>query len=193
MTDFARVGYLVSPNPVIIDHAGDIKSSDRHNCLAVDRVIERLLISGTDLTEDDRIVELARSIDLFWEEREDFVKHHNFFNRQMIWTTAEREDTVAYEWHYRYSRPFTKVFGEVACKTTARILGTGQSEQYWKIDKNNCAGNCSNLKSDKTKKQAVISAACSHQACESRRKDVQRAGMLWSDADYEYCKLDCYC
>ena len=53
MTDFARVGYLVSPNPVIIDHAGDIKSSDRQNCLAVDRVIERLLISGTDLTEDD--------------------------------------------------------------------------------------------------------------------------------------------
>jgi hypothetical protein len=49
------------------------------------------------------------------------------------------------------------------------------------------------MKSDKAKKQAVISAAYSHQACESRRKDAQRAGVLWSDEDYEYCKLDCYC
>jgi hypothetical protein len=193
MTDFARVGYLVSPNPVIIAHSGDPDNSDPQNRLAVDRVIERLLISGRDLTEEERNVELARAIDLFWKEREDFVKRRNFFNRPMIWTTAEREDTVAYEWHYRYSRPFTKVFGEIACKTTARILGTGQSERYWKIDKNNCAGNRSNLKSDKTKKQAVISAAYSHQACESRRKDAQRAGVLWSDEDYEYCKLDRYC
>ena len=63
MTDFARVGYLVSPNPVIIAHSGDPDNSQR------------------DLTEEERSVELARAIDLFWKEREDFVKHPNFFNR----------------------------------------------------------------------------------------------------------------
>jgi len=96
---------------------------------------------------------------------------------------------VSHEWHNRYSRPFTKVFGPVACKTEPRILGIGEGERYCKHDKNYSKGNRSNIAPSKVMKQAVISAAYSHQANEARRVRTQTAGVLWNDQDFEYCKF----
>ena len=54
-------------------------------------------------------------------------------------------------------------------------------------------GKRTNLGSEKTKKQSVICAAFARQKNETRRKQAQRAGVLWSDEDFKYCKLDEYC
>ena len=56
---------------------------------------------------------MSRLIDEFWEEHEAFVQWKGFFNQAHIWLSAEKEDTLAHEWHKRYSLPFTEVFGQV--------------------------------------------------------------------------------
>jgi hypothetical protein len=50
-----------------------------------------------------------------------------------------------------------------------------------------------NLGSEKTKKQSIICGALAWQKNETRRKQAHQADMLWSDEDFEYCKLDEYC
>jgi hypothetical protein len=54
-------------------------------------------------------------------------------------------------------------------------------------------GKRTNLGSGKTKKQSIICAAFARQKNETQRKQAQRAGVLWTDEDFEYCKLDEYC
>ncbi len=51
----------------------------------------------------------------------------------------------------------------------------------------------SNPSSEKTKKQAIISAVYSHQKNEAHCKKAQKAGVLWTDEDFEYCKIECFC
>ena len=54
-------------------------------------------------------------------------------------------------------------------------------------------GKHTNLGVEKTKKQSVICASFARQNKETQHKQAQRAGVLWTDADFEYCKLDQYC
>ena len=109
-----------------------------------------------------------------------------------IWVSAANDETMSHEWHKHYSLPHTKVFGDVACVSTPTSLGMGQAERIWKIVKANKKGNRSKMSPDKSKKQAIISAAYSHKKNEARRKAAQRAGVLWTDKDFKFCKLDNY-
>ena len=81
----------------------------------------------------------------------------------------------------------------MACKSTSEVLGWGQAEGHWKSMKAQITGKRAKLGSEKAKKQSVISAAFARQKNESRRKHAQRAGVLWTDEDFEFCKLDHYC
>jgi hypothetical protein len=54
-------------------------------------------------------------------------------------------------------------------------------------------GKHTNLGSEKTKKQSVICSAFERQKNKTQRIQAQRAGVLWTDEDFEYCKLDEYC
>jgi len=53
-------------------------------------------------------------------------------------------------------------------------VGIGQAGQKWKAIKANKSGKHSNLSSEKMKKQAVVSAAYSHQKNEACRKELKR-------------------
>ncbi len=74
-----------------------------------------------------------------------------------------------------------------------RELGIGQAEQNWKSIKANKVGNWSDLSPKKTKKQAIISAGYSHQKNGAHHKKAQKAGVLWTDEDFDNCKIDRYC
>ena len=193
VTNVSRVAYLCSPHPLIIAHSEDIANRDPENAIAVEQFIERVLLPQKCLRIEDRPVELARMIDKFWSEREDFVKRRNYFARANIWIIAALEDTLAYEWHKRYSCPCTEILGPVACKSTSEALGCGQAERHWKSMKAQITGKRAKLGSEKAKKQSVISAAFARQKNELHRKHAQRAGVLWTDEDFEFCKLDHYC
>ena len=193
MSDSARIAYLCSPNPVIVAHAEDRKNREPENNLAVERVIERLMLPTTPHKPEDRDIVLAGLVEKFWQEREDFIKRRNYFSRANIWIIAEREDTMSYEWHKRYSCPCTEVFGPVACLTASDATGCGQAERNWKAMKAQKTGKRSNLSSDKMMKQAVISAAYARHKNDTKRLNARKAGVLWTDEDFEFCKIDHYC
>jgi hypothetical protein len=132
MMDSARVAYLCSPNPVIIAHSEDRNNRDPENNLAVERIIERLILPRTPHKPEDRATVLAGLVEQFWHEREDFVKWCNYFSRTNIWTIAGREDTTSYEWHKHYSCPCMEMIGPVACLTASDAIGCGQTERSWK-------------------------------------------------------------
>ena len=136
---------------------------------------------------------LAKVVDKFWEEREDYVKRRGFFSRASIWITAGDPKMVSYEWHKRYSVPATKVFGLCACLSCSLVLGCGQAERHLKVMKMQKTGKHTNLGADKTKKQSVICAAFAMERNQTQRIQAQPAGVLWTDEDFEYCKLDEYC
>ena len=54
-------------------------------------------------------------------------------------------------------------------------------------------GQRTNLGYEKNKKQSIICSGFARQKNETQRIQAQRAGMLWTDEDFEYCKLDEYC
>jgi hypothetical protein len=190
--DISRVSYLCSPNPFVIAHSQDPANADAENNLAVERFIERVILKKHPHTKENREAVLAELIDTFWKERDDFVYRRGAFARSHIWVSAANDETMSHEWHKRYSLPHTKVFGDVACVSTPTSLGMGQAERIWKIVKANKKGNRSKMSPDKSKKQAIISAAYSHKKNEARRKAAQRAGVLWTDEDFKFCKLDKY-
>jgi hypothetical protein len=193
LTDVSRVAYLCSANPHIIDHSQDTANSYPKTLLAVDQVIVRLILPTHPHTVDNKSEVLAGLIDTFWKEHEDFVHRRGYFAREHIWVSAGNDTTMAYDWHKRYSLPFTKVFGAVSCQVTASPLGIGQAEWNWKAVKANKSGKRSNLSPTKSKKQAVISASYSHKKSEARRMAAQRAGVLWTEEDFKFCKINSYC
>jgi hypothetical protein len=192
-TDLAMVAYLCSPNPHIIKHSQELTNMSPQVHLAVDRVIERLVLTRRDYTSENKDNVLADLIEKFWKERDEFVCRKGYFSREHIWVSAKREDCVSHQWHKRYSLGFTDVFGEVGCLTTSPTLGCGQAERNWKEFKDNRSGKRSNLSPEKAKKLSVISASYSHKKCEARRVQAQKAGVIWTDDDFKYCKLDSYC
>ena len=79
------------------------------------------------ISENPNVV-LAKLVDKFWAERDDFVKRRGFFSRESIWITAGDPMTISYEWHKRYLVPATEVFGLSACLSCSLVLGCGQAE-----------------------------------------------------------------
>ena len=191
LTNGARVAYLCSPNPTIIAHSEAHKDALNH--IAVEEFIKRVILPRRLQSGEDPNVTLAKLVDKFWEEREDYVKRWGFFSRASIWITAGDPKTVSYEWHKRYSVPATEVFGLCACLSCSLVLGCGQAERHWKAMKMQKTGKRTNLGAEKTKKQSVICAAFARQKNETQQKQAQCAGVLWTDEDFEYCKLDEYC
>jgi hypothetical protein len=161
--------------------------------LAVNRVIECLILTRRDHTPENKENVLADLIENFWKERDDFVCRKGYFSRGHIWVSAERDDCASHEWHKRYSLGFTDVFGEVGCLTTSPTLGCGQAECNWKEFKDNWSRKSSNLSPEKSKKLSVISTSYSHKKCEAHRVKDQKAGVIWTNDDFKYCKLDSYC
>ncbi len=191
LTNGARVAYLCSPNPVIIAHSEANK--DPLNNIALEEFIRRVILPRRRTISENPNVVLAKLVDKYWAERDDFVKRRGFFSSESIWITAGDPMTISYEWHKRYSLPATEVFGLSACLSCSLVLGCGQAERQWKAMKAQKTGKRTNLGSEKTKKQSVICAAFARQKNETQRKQAQRAGVLWCDEDFEYCKLDEYC
>ena len=84
MMDSARVAYLCSPSLVIIVHSEDHNNRESENNLAVERIIERLILPRTVHKPEDRATVLAGLVEQFWQEQVDFVKRHNCFSRANI-------------------------------------------------------------------------------------------------------------
>ncbi len=184
LNDVVRVSYLLSPDPVIMAFASKPENRDPEDRLACERLICNMFVPNNILRKEEREQEEARLIDKFWQEHNDFWTKQGYFKSRHIWITAENPDCLAHEWHKNYSSPFTEVLGRLGCKTSSNLLGIGEAERHWKVTKRNKGGHRANLSTEKTKKQAAIAAAYSHEKSSLRRKANQKAGKLYEDKDF---------
>ena len=101
---------------------------------------------------------------------------------------------VPHLWHLKYSVPYTKYFGVMGCRTTSKGMGIGEAERHWKQNKKIRGGQRARLLPEKTKKQATIAADFSLKRSQLRRQKANKAGMLWTDEDFDTLKLgECFC
>ena len=187
--DYAHAGFLLSPNPSIMEAAKDNKTQDHVQAIA--RLITKLILDpllvGTAKTET-----LATLIETFWDEHSDFTLQSGGYDEPHIWITAAKPETPAWRWHKNYSL-HTKVLGKLAMLVCSKGLGIGTAERQWKQMKAVKSGQRSRTAIEKCKKQAQIFGRYQQQRGDARRVKLSSAGKLWEDEDFRTCKMDPFC
>ena len=75
---------------------------------------------------------MAVTLDLFWTEYTAFDNMIGSYDTdEFIWKSKDISDGNGQLWHQKYSFPFTKVLGFVACIVTSKVLGFGAAERSW--------------------------------------------------------------
>jgi len=189
--NYSLVGYLLSPNQTIMDHAYENRSLIHHE--AVINLIKKLIVDP-NLVGDKKSENLAASINIFWDEYNWFVNKKKMFKFDHIWEDAARGDRVpAYRWHQRWSLHTTKVLGKLACLVQSKILGIGTAERNWKQVKLMKSGQRSSIGSEKCKKQVTLYGQYQQVKACLKEEKLSSAGKLWEDADFKSLKMDEYC
>jgi hypothetical protein len=188
--DYSLVGYILSPNPTIMEHA--ITNKGQIHDDAVERLISKLLLDPS-LVGSAKNTQRAYLIDTFMEEYGDFTNRRGLFSRDNIWIIAADDATKSYKWHYKYSYHQTKVLGKLACLVLSKILRIGTAERNWKQVKAVKSGQRVNTTIDRTKKQVLVYAQYQQMRAQAHQKKLSSAGKLWDDNDFASMKMDQYC
>jgi hypothetical protein len=91
--DYSLVGYILSPNPTIMENA--ITNKLEVHDEAAERLITKLILDPA-LVGNERTVQRAKLIDSFMEEYGDFTNRRGVFAKDNIWIMAAEESTKAY-------------------------------------------------------------------------------------------------
>lgn len=94
-------------------------------------------------------------------------------------------------WHDKYSRHYTKVFGYIACRTTARITGSGGAERGWSDNKVVKSGKRAHLSSDKLRKQGTLYTSSNVRRARIKRTELEKPDCksphaCWGDDDEQF-------
>lgn len=188
--DYALVGYLLCPNPTIMNHAKHNRSAQHDD--AVKRLINKLIVPS-DAVGDTRDSTRAKMGLSFWREFTQFTTRTGVFADPDMWIIAEDPDISPHEWWNTYGRIRTTVCGQLACLVLSKNLGIGSAERHWKLVKAAKAGQRARLGEEKTKKCALVHGVSMHQRARHKEKKLQAAGKIWTDEDFESLKLDVHC
>jgi hypothetical protein len=185
LSDYVRVAYCMSPNPKVKAHwAASREPEDR---LACERLLVKLFVPGYIEGEDSWEKKKCEVVNQWLDEMEDFHNKQGYFKSKSIWFAAE--ELPGYIWHARYSKPFTKYLGALACIVMSKVTGCGDAERNWKENKAVRSGQRARLSADKAQKQATISAAHSLEKSLKRAANAKRSGKLMTDEDFESLRL----
>ena len=100
------------------------------------------------------------TLDMFWTEYTDFDNNIGSFDADdFIWKIKDISDGNSHLWHQKYSLPFTKVIGFVACRFKSKVLGIGSAERSWGAVKTIKSGKISAISSDVSEKQSIVYAS----------------------------------
>ena len=100
---------------------------------------------------------MSLTLDLFWTEYTDFDNKIGSYDAdEFIWKIKDISDGNSHFWHQKYSLPFTKFLGFVACRVTSKFLGIGTAERSWFDVKTIKSGEISAISSDVSKKQGIV-------------------------------------
>ena len=188
--DYALVGYLLSPNPIIMKHAIDNRSMQHDD--AVRRVISKLILTE-DVVGEERKQRRAQLVHTFWKEYSDFTTRTGVFSHPDMWIMAGDVNVQAWEWWNAYGRVRTQVIGKLACLVVSKNLGIGSAERHWKLVKATKKGQRAGLGEEKAKKCALVHGASMQQRSRHKLKKLAAAGKLWTDEDFDSLKLDVHC
>ena len=86
---------------------------------------------------------------MFWTEYTAFDNKVGSYDAdEFRWKSKDISDGNSHFWHQKYSLPFTKVLGFVACRVTSKVLGIGAAERSWGDVKTIKSGKRSSIRSD---------------------------------------------
>ena len=99
--------------------------SDSDHRKQVSNVIKKIFSGASE-------EEMAVTLDSFWTEYTTFDNMIVSYDAdEFIWKSKDISDGNSHLWHQKYSLPFTKFLGFVACKVTSKVLGIGAAERSW--------------------------------------------------------------
>ena len=80
----------------------------------------------------------------------------SFDDDEFIWKSKDIRDGNSNFWHQKYSLPFTKILGFVACIVTSKVLGIGAADRSWGDVKTIKSVKISAISSDVSEKQSIV-------------------------------------
>ena len=146
--DYSLVGFLLSPNPTIMEAAEKLTADHK---AAVARLIEKLFVDPL-LVGPARVAEMTMLINTFWSEYTDFTLRISRFRGEDMWFIAVIPDHAAYTWYKTHSVWSTIILGKLGCSVCPKILGIGTAERDWKQIKAVKTGQRAALSAEKCKK-----------------------------------------
>jgi hypothetical protein len=192
--DYSLVGYILSPNPRIMNDERERMLDSPIYSDIVKHLIGKLLVPE-NLTSTERKECLAEMTTKFFDEHKKFVNQTGILNSDTMWYPAGKSDfVVTCCWHHTWTLPRTKVLGKLACLVLSKILGIGTAECNWKQVKKIKYGDCANLGNKVTAKM-ITNIYGQYQQVKSRNRDDQRSSVsrLWTEEDLHCMKMDVFC
>jgi hypothetical protein len=140
---YSLVGYILSPNPQIMNDARERMLHSPIYFDAIERLIGKLLLPE-NLASNELKECLADMTAKFFDKHQKFVNQTGILKGDTTWYAAGKSDfVVACRWHYTWMPSRTKVLGKLACLVLSKILGIGTAEHNWKQVKKIKDGDCS--------------------------------------------------
>ena len=174
--DYAITGWALS---IMSDIHEDVcERIDSNNGLyrsAIERVVKRLHLPPCP-NSNRAIIGLGEGeiVDLFWDEFKAFRNRTQQYSEPSRWATQDAVQGRSHLWHEKYSIPYTKVLGFVACRVTSKLAGIGPAERSWAAVKQIKDGKRSHLGSDSTEKRAIIMVSAKMKAAQIRRRNMEQ-------------------
>ncbi len=189
--DYSLVGYILSPNLLIMNNARERMLHSPIYSDTVERLIAKLLVPE-NLTSSEHKECLGEMTTKFFDEHQKFVNQIGILNNDTMWYAAGKSNfVVACCWHYTWT--LTKVLGKLACLVLSKILGIGTAERNWKQMKKIKYRDHANLGNEVTANIANIYGQ--YQQVKLQYRDDQRssAGRLWTEEDLHCMNMDVFC
>jgi hypothetical protein len=99
---------------------------------AIERVVSRLHeLPCANSHPDVPKMSKADIIDTFWDEFKVFCNKTEPFHQPAWWSISDVLNGRSHLWHEKYSVPYTKVLGYVACRVTSKLCGIGPADRCW--------------------------------------------------------------
>lgn len=178
-SDFAILGWMLCVMPEVMADVKQRMTGEHRD--AAERVINKLYAHKVEAN-------MAEIIDTFWNEHKDFCNKAGVFNRQNRWNVMDVVIGNSHIWHEKYSLPYTKVLGYVACRVTSKILGIGSAERAWGDVKHLKKDKRAHLSGEKTEKQSILYTTARLEEARIKRAEREAEGTLFGDEDIK-CEL----
>jgi hypothetical protein len=125
--------------------------------VAIERVVKRLhQLPCANTHPDVPMMTEGEITDNFWNEFRAFRNKTEPFHQPARWSTSDVINGRSHIWHEKYSLPYTKVLGYVACCVTTKLCGIGPAERCWSAVKQVKKDKRSHLSGESTEKRSVI-------------------------------------